>query len=124
MLSIQQPSASLIIEGYKNIENRTWGPTKWNSGWVLVHSPKSFEKVDLYKSEYITKILRKIDWENLPTSCTSYETVVTVTSSPPTPPPPPPPRVSKSIVGFKKKKKVSCYFSEWCYFSARCYLSA
>ena len=69
MLSIQQPSASLIIEGYKNIENRTWGPTKWNSGWVLVHSPKSFEKVDLYKSEYITKILRKIDWENLPTSC-------------------------------------------------------
>lgn len=35
-LSIRQPWASLIIDGPKRIENRTWKTTR--RGWVLVHA--------------------------------------------------------------------------------------
>lgn len=35
-LSIRQPWASLIVDGPKRIENRTWKTTR--RGWVLVHA--------------------------------------------------------------------------------------
>ena len=41
ILSIKQPWASLIIDGYKNIENRTW-KTSVNK-WVLIHSSGQFD---------------------------------------------------------------------------------
>jgi len=37
-ISIKQPWASFIIEGYKNIENRTW-PTKFR-GRILIKFPE------------------------------------------------------------------------------------
>ena len=40
-LSIKQPWASLIIDGHKNIENRTWKtPSK---KWILIHSSGQFD---------------------------------------------------------------------------------
>lgn len=39
-LSIQQPWASLIVMGFKDIENRTW-PTR-KRGQILVHAGKKF----------------------------------------------------------------------------------
>jgi len=41
-ITIKQPWASLIVEGIKDIENRTW-PTKYR-GRVLVHAAKSWNK--------------------------------------------------------------------------------
>jgi hypothetical protein len=41
-LSIKQPWASLIVNGYKRIENRNW-PTKFR-GPVLIHASKSIDK--------------------------------------------------------------------------------
>lgn len=41
-LSIKQPWAWLIVNGYKNIENRTW-KTKFR-GEFLVHASKSVDK--------------------------------------------------------------------------------
>ncbi len=35
-ISIRQPEAWLIIQGYKDIENRTWATTR--RGWVAVHA--------------------------------------------------------------------------------------
>ncbi len=40
-LSIRQPWASLIIEGHKDTENRTWG-TDWR-GRFLVHASQRFD---------------------------------------------------------------------------------
>lgn len=40
-LSVQQPWAWLIVNGYKDIENRTW-PTHVR-GWVLVHAGKNLD---------------------------------------------------------------------------------
>lgn len=37
-LTIKQPWASLIANGFKDIENRSW-PTKFR-GWVLIHASK------------------------------------------------------------------------------------
>lgn len=41
-LSIKQPWASLIVNGYKHIENRNW-PTKFR-GQFLIHASKSIDK--------------------------------------------------------------------------------
>jgi hypothetical protein len=41
-LSIRQPWAWLIVNGYKDIENRTWN-TKFR-GLVLIHASKGFDK--------------------------------------------------------------------------------
>lgn len=40
-LSIRQPWAWLIVNGYKDIENRSW-PTKYR-GPVLIHAGKSYD---------------------------------------------------------------------------------
>jgi len=40
-LSIQQPWAWLIVNGYKDVENRDW-PTKVR-GWVAVHAGKKYD---------------------------------------------------------------------------------
>ena len=41
-ISIQQPWAWLIVNGYKDVENRTWA-TK-HRGRVLIHAPKTVDK--------------------------------------------------------------------------------
>ena len=41
-ISIQQPWAWLIVNGYKDLENRTWA-TK-HRGRVLIHAPKTVDK--------------------------------------------------------------------------------
>ena len=41
-ISIQQPWAWLIVNGYKDLENRTWA-TKYR-GRVLIHAPKTVDK--------------------------------------------------------------------------------
>ena len=43
VITIKEPWASLIINGYKNYEFRTW-KNKYR-GKVLIHSSKSFDKV-------------------------------------------------------------------------------
>ena len=40
-LSVQQPWAWLIVNGFKPVENRTW-PTKVR-GWVGIHAGKTFD---------------------------------------------------------------------------------
>lgn len=42
VLSIKEPWASLIINGYKKYEFRTW-PTKYR-GDILIHASKSYDK--------------------------------------------------------------------------------
>ena len=41
-LSIRQPWAWLIVNGYKDVENRTWSTR--HRGWFLVHAGKSFDR--------------------------------------------------------------------------------
>ena len=43
-LSIRQPWAWLIVNGYKDIENRTWGPTY--RGRILIHAGKARQTTD------------------------------------------------------------------------------
>lgn len=43
VLSIQQPWASLICAGIKDVENRTWKPQS-NPGKILIHASKKFTK--------------------------------------------------------------------------------
>jgi len=43
-LSIKQPWAWLIVNGFKDIENRTW-PTR-NRGTVYIHASKTMDMVD------------------------------------------------------------------------------
>lgn len=43
-LSIRQPWASLIVDGPKRIENRTWKTSR--RGWILVHASLSCELED------------------------------------------------------------------------------
>lgn len=51
VISIKQPWASLIINGYKKYEFRTW-KTKYR-GEILIHASKSFDKKLIeYFSEY------------------------------------------------------------------------
>lgn len=48
-LSIRQPWAWLIVNGYKNIENRDWD-TKYR-GFLLIHAGKQVEKAFFTKKE-------------------------------------------------------------------------
>jgi len=41
-LSIQQPWAWLIVNGYKNVENRDWSTKQ--RGNILIHTGKKFDK--------------------------------------------------------------------------------
>jgi len=49
-LSIRQPWAWLILNGGKDIENRTW-PTQFR-GWVLLHASKSGTKAEYTEAAY------------------------------------------------------------------------
>lgn len=59
VITIKQPWATLIAEGYKKYEFRTWN-TKYR-GELLIHAGKSFDK----------KVLKKFEHLNLefPTGC-------------------------------------------------------
>lgn len=65
-ISIRQPWASLIVLGYKDIENRTW-PTKVR-GDALVHAAKGMTR-DEYDDamEFAMSIMspRHFDWERV-----------------------------------------------------------
>lgn len=72
-LTIKQPYASLIIDGKKDIENRTWKKHMYDDvcdNWLFVHAGKLNEtqkNLDNQKLE-IKKILTTIDLEKLPNS--------------------------------------------------------
>ena len=57
-ITVKQPWASLIVEGIKDIENRTW-PTKYR-GKVLIHAAASSWSWDKFSS-----YIERIDCENL-----------------------------------------------------------
>jgi hypothetical protein len=40
-LSIQQPWAWLIVNGYKDVENRTWATNQ--RGWIGIHAGKAYD---------------------------------------------------------------------------------
>lgn len=42
-LSIRQPWAALIVNGYKDIENRDWGGKPTYRGPLLIHASKTFD---------------------------------------------------------------------------------
>lgn len=44
-LSIREPWASLIVDGYKDCENRQWSTAF--RGWVLIHASKTVEQGSL-----------------------------------------------------------------------------
>ena len=50
VLSVRQPWAWLIVNGWKNVENRTW-PTKFR-GRVLIHASKGMTR-DEYNACYL-----------------------------------------------------------------------
>lgn len=51
VLTIKQPFASLIAEGYKEFEFRTWS-TKYR-GEILIHAGKSVDKEAMKRYEYL-----------------------------------------------------------------------
>lgn len=62
-LSIKQPAASLIIEGFKTVENRSISQFKHDrlmGKWILIHSSvsstESPEKIRRYPGTYVSKI--------------------------------------------------------------------
>ena len=55
-LSIRQPWAWLIVNGFKDIENRTW-PTR-QKGTILIHASK---KMDIVKKSDIRELLGNDD---------------------------------------------------------------
>ena len=57
-LSIKQPWAWLIVNGYKDVENRTWS-TNFR-GRFLIHAGKSFDE-EGYES--VEEILFQADWD-------------------------------------------------------------
>lgn len=59
-LSIRQPWAWLIAQGYKDIENRTW-PTRFR-GRVLIHASKGMTRVEY---EDVAEFVRDINRTNL-----------------------------------------------------------
>jgi len=67
-LSIKQPWASLIINGYKNIENRSWKRKK--IGWVLVHSCATFDTLKNMKGlkKEVKDVLDSLEWKKFKTS--------------------------------------------------------
>jgi len=58
-LSIRQPWAWLIVNGYKDIENRTWN-TKIREK-IYIHAGKSFDKIAYEK---LTKYYKSIQFPN------------------------------------------------------------
>lgn len=69
-LSIKQPWASLIINDYKNIENRKWAVNfdKYpDRRWILVHSSGMFDK-NIKGTPEVMKTLNKLEWKKYPKS--------------------------------------------------------
>ena len=67
VLSVQQPWASLIVAGIKDVENRTWKP-KEMPGRILIHASKkcSLRTVSEEPIEWVQEILNEITFGNLP----------------------------------------------------------
>ncbi len=67
VLSVQQPWASLIVAGIKDVENRTWKP-KEMPGRILVHASKKCSILTMGKEpvEWVQEILNEITFGNLP----------------------------------------------------------
>ena len=71
ILSIKQPWASLIVDGYKNIENRTWKTD--SKKWILIHSSSQFDTKKNMKGikPEVQKVLDQIgedNWSEYPVS--------------------------------------------------------
>lgn len=67
-LSIRQPWAWLIVNGYKDIENRTWRTTF--RGKFLVHASKTIDPVFFTHGESLSKSIacaigREIPWSEI-----------------------------------------------------------
>ena len=63
-ITIKQPWASLIIHGFKNIENRTWAcPEKYIGHRVLIHA--SGKPVEMRNPN---SVFTKTQWDSLPVS--------------------------------------------------------
>lgn len=60
VLSIKQPWASLIIEGFKPIENRTWKTN--HRGKLLIHASATYDKV---QNGSISQLLGAYRWATL-----------------------------------------------------------
>lgn len=67
VLSIQQPWASLIVAGIKDIENRTWKP-KETPGRILIHASKkcTMRTVSNEPLEWVQEIFNEQLFGNLP----------------------------------------------------------
>ena len=66
-ISIQQPWAWLIVNGYKDLENRTWAPK--HRGRVLIHAPKTVDRTGFQaQREWIRTCGIQIP-DDLPTGC-------------------------------------------------------
>jgi hypothetical protein len=76
VLSVKEPWASLIINGHKNIENRSW---KTNQEWILIHSTSIYDKnmknvknihnINLKNMNIPSHILGIIHIKNIETDC-------------------------------------------------------
>lgn len=63
-LSIRQPWASLIVLGYKDIENRTW-PTN-HRGQTLVHAANGMTRAEYDAAmAFAMNIMPRFDWERV-----------------------------------------------------------
>ena len=61
-ITIKQPWASLIVHGFKNIENRTWAcPEKYIGHRVLIHA--SGKPVEMRNPN---SVFTKAQWDSLP----------------------------------------------------------
>jgi hypothetical protein len=60
-ITVKQPWASLIVEGIKDIENRTW-KTKFR-GRVLIHASAQLAKYDLTEDQF-TQSGSKVLWDS------------------------------------------------------------
>lgn len=67
VLSVQQPWASLICAGIKDVENRTWKPQE-NPGKILIHASKKFTKgtMDTLPWEWAAPVSNHMEFGNLP----------------------------------------------------------
>lgn len=58
-LSVRQPWAWLIVEGFKDIENRTWRTSF--CGWVWIHAGKTMTRADYEACEIFTHGISNIE---------------------------------------------------------------
>ena len=67
VLSVQQPWASLIVAGIKDVENRTWKP-KEMPGRILIHASKkcTVQSMNSLPIEWVQEILNEQAMGNLP----------------------------------------------------------